>query len=80
MSQAPIMPIMVDALLADTLHLKDHQFGAYCLLLFATWRRNAVPFRLEDDEAVRTVCRCTEEQWKETRGLLLGLFWVTDGF
>jgi len=30
------MPLYTDALLGDTLHLSVDEFGAYCLLLFAT--------------------------------------------
>jgi uncharacterized protein YdaU (DUF1376 family) len=38
MSQAPSMPVFTDALLGDTMRLSTEEFGAYCLLLFVTWR------------------------------------------
>ena len=46
MAQLPIMPVKVDALLADTQHMTAEEFGAYCRLLFTMWLQRG---RLPDD-------------------------------
>ena len=74
------MPTYVDAIIADTLGLSREDFGSYQLLIYATWRRNAQPFALDDDDTVRRVCRCSVEEWQKTRGLLLGFFETSGGF
>ena len=61
MSKAPIMPVATDALLADTTHLSADEFGAYCLILFATWRNNGVPLA-DDDKRLARICRVTPRQ------------------
>lgn len=74
MSQAPAMPLYTDALLGDTLHLSTEEFGAYCLILFATWRNNgrALP---DDDRALARICRVDIRKWKKSlRPRLVGFF------
>lgn len=65
MSQAPAMPLYTDALLGDTLHLSTEEFGAYCLILFATWRNNGRPLP-DDDRALARICRVHILKWRKT--------------
>jgi uncharacterized protein YdaU (DUF1376 family) len=79
MSQAPSMPVFTDALLGDTLHLSAEEFGAYCLILFATWRNNgkALP---DDAMALSQICRVTPQRWRShMRHRLAGFFNIDDG-
>lgn len=80
MSQAPMMPVFIDALLGDTLHLSAEEFGAYCLLLFATWRNNGRALA-DDDRKLARICRVTEDRWrKRIKPALHGFFAISDGF
>jgi uncharacterized protein YdaU (DUF1376 family) len=78
MAQAPIMPVFTDALVSDTTHLSTEQFGAYLLILIATWRNNgkALP---DDDEAMAHICRIGVRKWRlKLRAKLANLFVVND--
>jgi uncharacterized protein YdaU (DUF1376 family) len=80
MSQAPAMPVFTDALLGDTLHLSNAEFGSYCLLLFATWRNNGQAIA-DDDRKLARICRVTVAQWqRKLRPILVPFFCVDDGF
>ncbi len=73
------MPVFTDALIGDTLHLSTEEFGAYCLLLFATWRNNgkALP---DDDASLARICRVPEKRWVKTvRPTLSRFFNIDDG-
>lgn len=73
MSQAPSMPVFVDAMLADTLHLTRGELGAYHLILYATWRNNGEP--LEDDgDRMARICRATPAEWRKIRDVLAPFF------
>lgn len=78
MSQAPAMPVFTDALIGDTTHLTAEEFGAYCLILFATWRNNGVPF---DDDNVRLcrVARVEPRRWSRLRPTLAKFFDLSGG-
>ncbi|MEM7173624.1 MAG: YdaU family protein [Pseudomonadota bacterium] len=78
MSQAPIMPMATDAMIADTTHLSPEEFGAYHLLLYATWRNNGHPLPDEDKRLAR-VCRVTAPRWRRLRPVLLEFFDISDG-
>jgi uncharacterized protein YdaU (DUF1376 family) len=74
MAQAPIMPVFTDALIGDTTHLSTEQFGAYVLILLATWRNNgkALP---DDDARMAHVCRISVARWrKNVRPVLVEFF------
>jgi len=74
MSQAPMMPVFVDALLGDTLDLSVEEFGAYLLLLFATWRNNGRPLP-DDAPKLARICRCSVPRWNRVlRPALIGFF------
>lgn len=78
MSQAPVMPMFVDAMLGDTLHLDSELFGAYHLILYAEWRANGQP--LPDDDAILArICRMTVARWRKCRPVLAQFFDLTDG-
>jgi len=79
MSQAPYMPVFTDALLGDTLHLSAEEFGAYCLILFATWRNNGQPLPDDDAELAR-IARISQYKWKKVRQKLAGFFEISSGF
>ena len=70
------MPIFTDALLGDTLHLHAEEFGAYCLLLFATWRNNGQALA-EDDRKLARICRVTTRRWSERLKPVLREFFDT---
>jgi uncharacterized protein YdaU (DUF1376 family) len=63
MSQAPSMPIFTDALLGDTTHLSMEEFGAYCMILFVTWRNNGAALP-DDDVRFARMCRVTVGRWR----------------
>ena len=74
MSQVPMMPVYPDALIGDTLHLSAEEFGAYMLLLFATWRNNGNPLP-NDARKLPCICRCSVPRWNRTlRPALIGFF------
>ncbi len=79
MSQAPAMPVWTDALIGDTTFLSAEEFGAYCLLLFATWRNNGQA--LPDDAAeLSQICRMTTVRWRtHMRQKLIRFFDTGDG-
>jgi uncharacterized protein YdaU (DUF1376 family) len=74
MSQAPAMPVFTDALIGDTTHLSTEEFGAYCLILFATWRNSGMAFP-DDDRRMARICRVSEARWmSKLRSALAGFF------
>ena len=73
------MPVFTDALIGDTLHLSAEEFGAYCLILFATWRNNGRALG-DDDRELSRICRVSEVRWRRTlRPKLVGFFNINDG-
>lgn len=78
MSQAPAMPVFTDALIGDTTHLTAAEFGAYCLILFVTWRNNGQPLP-DDNIRMARVCRMTPAQWAKSRPILAAFFDLTAG-
>lgn len=78
MSKAPVMPVIVDALIGDTIHLSAEEFGAYSLLLFATWRNNGIAFK-NDDNLLARICRLTPARWRKMRPVIEPFFDISDG-
>ncbi len=77
MSQAPSMPLFIDAYIADTTHLSTEEHGAYLLLLMAMWRRNgAVP---DDDRDLARMVGLSVGRWKKVKDRLLPFLSVEDG-
>lgn len=65
------MPLYIGDYLADTLHLSRSDHGSYILLIMAYWR-NRGP--LQDSESLRSICRCSETEWTQTRNILSKFF------
>lgn len=78
-SKAPSMPVFTDALLGDTTHLSTEEFGAYCLILFVTWRNNAQPLP-DDPVRMARICRVSVKRWTDRlRPVLAEFFDLTEG-
>jgi uncharacterized protein YdaU (DUF1376 family) len=79
MAQAPCMPLWTDALIGDTTHLSTREFGAYMLLLIATWRNNGRPFP-DSDKMLARICRMQTYEWKnQIRSSLEPFFDLAEG-
>ena len=79
MARLPIMPVFTDAPVGDTLHLSHDQFGAYMLILIATWRDNgqALP---DDGRRMAYLTRATVKEWRtRLRPVLVEFFDISDG-
>jgi uncharacterized protein YdaU (DUF1376 family) len=78
MAKAPVMPLFTDALIGDTTHLSAEQFGAYVLILIATWRNNgkALP---DDDARMSKICKIGVTKWRrKVRPILREFFEVNE--
>lgn len=79
MSQAPAMPVFTDALIGDTTHLDTEEFGAYFLILCATWRNNGMPL-IDDDARLARICRVGAGRWRtKLRPILMAFFDISSG-
>ena len=79
MARFPIMPVFTDALIADTAHLTAEEFGAYALILVATWRNNGQAFP-DDDKRLARVARVSLPRWRtRLRPVLVEFFDLSDG-
>jgi uncharacterized protein YdaU (DUF1376 family) len=78
MSQAPVMPVFTDALLGDTTYLSAEEFGAYCRILFATWRNNGIPF-VDDNERLSRITGVSPQRWSRIRKTLAQYFDLSAG-
>jgi len=80
MAQHPIMPVATDALIGDTTHLSTEEFGAYLLILIATWRNNGCPLP-DDDVRLSRICRCGSNRWStKIKPRLVEFFDISDGY
>lgn len=65
MAELPIMPLMTDALLADTMHMSAEEFGVYCRLLFVMWRHGG---KLQDnDSEMAAIGGITAKRWSSMK-------------
>lgn len=78
MSQAPVLPMFVDAMIGDTLHLDMEAFGCYHMILYATWRANGSPLP-DDDVVLARVCRMPAARWRKVRIILAPFFDLSGG-
>lgn len=77
-AKLPSMPVFTDALLGDTEDLSAEEFGAYCRILFVTWRNNGAPLEADDIRLAR-IAKVTPRRWKAMRPVLERFFDLTDG-
>jgi len=63
MSEAPYLPMYVDAMVADTMDMSAEAFGAYHLLLYAIWRNGGNPLP-DDDTKLARICRASVSRWR----------------
>jgi len=67
MTQMPVMPVLVERLLADTNHLSNEEMGAYMRLLLNGWLRDA-QLRQEDMQRLaQAPPRNWQRLWKRLR-------------
>lgn len=78
MSKAPVMPVFTDALLGDTTYLSAEEFGAYCRILFATWRNNGIAFA-DDNERLSRITGVSPQRWSRIRKTLVQYFDLSVG-
>lgn len=72
-------PIWVDAFLRDTLELEADEFGAFHLILYAMWSREACNMP-DDDRKLARVSRCSIRLWKSRiRPVLEPFFEIENG-
>ena len=77
MSQAPSMPLFVDAFLADTMHLTAEETGAYICLLMSMWRHNgSVP---NDDKDNARITRLGMKKWRAMKPRIMKFLVVENG-
>ncbi len=75
MADLNTMPVFTDAIMGDTTHLDDAEFGSYALLLFVMWRNGA--WLPTDQEILRKYARCKPAKWSK-RWAVLSPFFYTD--
>lgn len=80
MADYPALPVWTDALIADTTHLTNEEFGAYLRLLIYSWR--SPDCRLaDDDKRMAIMLGVTDQKWKRSlRPVLQSFFKIHDGF
>lgn len=74
MAEFPALPIFTDALIADTGHLSDEEFGAYMRLLMLVWRSPGCRIPNDDDWIKRRLCRDEVEYRRVSRPILHEFF------
>ena len=65
MSKIPYMPFFVGDYLSDTPHLSLESHGAYCLILFYTWKTKK--WIVDDDKKMKRILRVHGTKWKRIR-------------
>lgn len=74
------MPVLTDLLLMDTQHLSAEEFGAYCLIMFATWRNHGRALK-DDDVAMARIARVRCNRWStKLKRTLTQFFDISDGY
>ena len=76
MSQAPSMPLFVDAFIADTTHLSAEEVGAYMRLLMSMWRHNG---SIPDDDKDNARITGTGRNWKRVKSRLSPMLTLENG-
>lgn len=77
MAALPYLQLYVADYLADTMHLKAEEHGAYLLLIMNYWQRGKP---LQDcDERLAAVARVSNDRWVSVRASLVEYFEVVEG-
>ena len=77
MSQLPFMPFFVGDYIADTPELSIEAHGAYCLILFYTWKGRR--FLEDDDKKMCRVLRVESRKWQRIKLEILPYFDLSNG-
>lgn len=73
----PYMPMWIADYLADTTHLDCRLHGAYLLMLFAYWQKQApLP---DNDRQLAAITKSTPHAWRAMRETLAEFFTIQDG-
>ena len=72
MSTLPFMPFFVGDDIADTPEVTIEAHGAYCLILFYTWKGRR--FLEDDDKKMCRVLRVESRKWKRIKLEILPYF------
>ena len=70
------MPQSVGDYLADTMHLRAAEHGAYLLLLMQYWRAGPLP---DDDRKLAAIARMDEAEWRICGPVVRAFFQASDG-
>src|SRR5262245_28123422 len=73
MAKFPALPIWTDALLGDTQHLSQAEFGAYLLMLIVAWRMPTCSLP-HDDKSHARITRSGMD-WGRIKSILMS-FWT----
>ena len=73
MAKFPALPIWTDALLGDTQHLSQAEFGAYMLMLIVAWRTPTCSLP-NDDKYLARITR-SDRNWGRIKSTILS-FWT----
>jgi uncharacterized protein YdaU (DUF1376 family) len=77
MSKLPFMPMFVGDYIADTPELSIEAHGAYCLILFYTWKGRK--FLENDDKKMCRILRLGNHKWQKIKKEILPYFDLSDG-
>ena len=77
MSKLPFMPMFVGDYIADTPELSIEAHGAYCLILFYTWKGRK--FLEDDDKKMCRILRLGNRKWQKIKKEILPYFDLSDG-
>ena len=77
MSKLPFMPFFVGDYISDTAELSLEAHGAYCLILFYSWKKK--DFLPDDDAHLKRVLRVHGKTWNRVKSELSPFFDLSDG-
>jgi len=77
MAQFPSMSLWTDAYLADTVHLRVAESGAYLHLLMSAWRTED-GYLPNDDKKLQRFAKCTLREWKQVRDVVMEFWTATE--
>lgn len=75
MAEFPALPLFTDALLGDTTHLTQAEFGAYMLMLITAWRAPGCALSSDEVYLSRISRSNVNRNWRQIKGAVLP-FWT----